>query len=521
MPTADRDARSAGFSPEIALTKADCAGGLGWARKRAAQLGITIVLIHSPDWSRQPAPFTVELAAARLGLSNRLLLDPGHHSLARLSRFTLATRASALPSELGRSLALGLSEYAHLARMCRQDPADRPIPRVGEPSSVLALWLDLDRREGVGGAVTHLSGVLGGFRAAGLRVTLLAPQEPPVQIASAIDEFVALPPLPRHARTTVGIAQIAVNRVARDVGSTLAATVRPSFIYQRYEALGTCGVELAHRLGVPIVVEWNASAVWVHTHWAPVHRPRRLIAPMMAAAERYVATRADILAAVSDNAAQMAIEAGAADCRLQVVPNAVDFDSVRSYAESAGPDPDPRLVGWVGSFGPWHGAEVLVRAIGLLPDEVRALMIGDGVRRSTCERLARELGVWQRIEWTGALPHSDTVKRLASCAVLASPHVILDDETPFFGSPTKIFEYMAIGRPIVASALAQIEEVLEEGVTAKLVPPGDPYALARATWQLMRDPELATSIGAAARSRVGEQHTWEERARTILSRIAD
>jgi glycosyltransferase involved in cell wall biosynthesis len=519
LNAAGRAARAAGLDPAIVLTKADCAGPLRGVRRRAAQLGIRTALIHSSDWSRQTAPHLFELAAARLGLRTYLAVGSEPGGFVRRGRFELAVRGGALPFSLARALALTAAEGARLAHAAKRDRPDRPLPRVAEPTSVLAIWLDLVGAGQVGGAVTHLGGVLGGFRKAGVHVMLLASHEPAPQIASSIDEFVRLPSPSRHARTTAGVAQLAINRLARDAGARLAHSRRPSFIYQRHQALGTCGVEVAHQLGVPAVLEWNGSEAWVHEHWNRSHRLGRVITHMIRAGERYVATRADVLAAVSSHAAEMALEAGAPGARVIVVPNAVDYPAIQSWASQVTSDRSAPQVGWVGSYGPWHGAEVLVRAIRLLPEEVRALMIGEGQRRPVCERLARELGVWERIEWAGALPHAETVSRLSRCSVLVSPHVPLE-KTPFFGSPTKIFEYMAIGRPIVASALAQLGEVLEDRVTALLVPPGDPSALAHAIRKLLGDHKLASALGAAARARARESHTWEERARTILRHLA-
>jgi glycosyltransferase involved in cell wall biosynthesis len=145
-------------------------------------------------------------------------------------------------------------------------------------------------------------------------------------------------------------------------------------------------------------------------------------------------------------------------------------------------------------------------------------MIGDGSLLSSCQRLAREIGVWARVEWTGAIPHREALQKLASCAVLASPHTPLPDQE-FFGSPTKIFEYMAIGRPIVASALGQLEEILDDGRTARLVQPGDPHALSDGIAEVLALPDRGASLGRAARAEANSRHTWDRRVRIILDQL--
>src|SRR5262249_61279701 len=77
------------------------------------------------------------------------------------------------------------------------------------------------------------------------------------------------------------------------------------------------------------------------------------------------------------------------------------------------------------------------------------------------------------VRFTGLIEQADGPQHLAACDVLASPHVPNADGTPFFGSPTKLFEYMAMGKAIVASDLDQVSEVLRHGETAWMVPPAD------------------------------------------------
>jgi glycosyltransferase involved in cell wall biosynthesis len=195
------------------------------------------------------------------------------------------------------------------------------------------------------------------------------------------------------------------------------------------------------------------------------------------------------------------------------------IDVARAQARSSASDATA-VVGWVGSFTSWHGADILVRALTRLPTWVRAVLIGDGAERLACESLARDLGVAPRVEFTGTLAHTEAVQRLAECDLLASPHVPMPGQ-PFFGSPTKIFEYMAIGRPIVASALEQIAEILEDRRTAVLVAPGDPESLARGIELVAKMPDRGEHLGRAARLEAERRHTWDARVRVLLDRLSD
>ena len=99
---------------------------------------------------------------------------------------------------------------------------------------------------------------------------------------------------------------------------------------------------------------------------------------------------------------------------------------------------------------------------------------------------------------------------------LVSPHVPNPDGTPFFGSPTKLFEYMAMGKGIVASNLAQIGEVLEHKKTAWLVKPGDVKDLADGILRLAQDKKLREELGKNARQKAIKNYTWEENVKRLI-----
>ncbi len=101
-----------------------------------------------------------------------------------------------------------------------------------------------------------------------------------------------------------------------------------------------------------------------------------------------------------------------------------------------------------------------------------------------------------------------------------SPHIPNADGSRFFGSPTKLFEYMAAGKAIVASDLDQIGEVLADGA-AVLVEPGSVDSLVRALRELAGDPERRATLGRAARERVLARYTWRHHVRAILDRLGE
>jgi glycosyltransferase involved in cell wall biosynthesis len=146
-------------------------------------------------------------------------------------------------------------------------------------------------------------------------------------------------------------------------------------------------------------------------------------------------------------------------------------------------------------------------------------MIGEGERRAQAEAIIRNAGLMDNVVFTGRVPQVDAPRYLAACDIFASPHVPNPTDTPFFGSPTKLFEYMAMGRGIVASDLDQIGKVLSHDKTAWLVKPGSVPDLAFGLERLLDDAALCQRLGTAARDEAVRRHTWRAHVARILNKL--
>jgi glycosyltransferase involved in cell wall biosynthesis len=316
-------------------------------------------------------------------------------------------------------------------------------------------------------------------------------------------------------------------------GAVLRATERAlhgraiGFVYQRYTTYGFAALQLARDRGVPLVTEYNGSEVWVARHWG---RPLQYEA--LARRIEYLNLRgAQLVSVVSKPLADEVASAGVSRERILVNPNGVDPDRYHPDVDATAVRTRFALhgrtvVGFIGTFGPWHGAEVLAEAMvrlftrqPSLRESVRVLLIGDGVELPRVRAVVERGGIAGCCVFTGLVPQAEGPEHLAACDVLVSPHVPNADGSPFFGSPTKLFEYMAIGRGIVASDLEQIGEVLEHEHTALLVPPRDVNALERAIERLVEDVELRARLGRNARARALERHTWREHVRRTIDAL--
>ena len=302
----------------------------------------------------------------------------------------------------------------------------------------------------------------------------------------------------------------AVTEIERDL---------PDFIYQRYSRFNWTGVEASLKTGRPLFLEYNGSEVWVGKYWDRVD-----MLDLLKRFEQLNLAAATRIFVVSDVERRNLERAGVALDKIVVNPNGVDAEKFRPSVggalmrEKLSIAEDETLVGFVGTFGPWHGVLTLGEAITLIPREarIRFLLVGGGVLRDETERIIREAGAEKRVIFTGAVKHDEVPALLDACDVLASPHVPLADGSEFFGSPTKLFEYMAMGKAIVASRLGQIAEVLTDEETALLVEPGDAHALSQAIMRLANSRDLRERLGAAARNAALTRHTWTHNAERVL-----
>lgn len=440
----------------------------------------------------------------------------------KLSRGRHLTRAAlrllaAIPAELAWTAIMALIARRAAAR-------DYALPRtVVRPNRVLYVRVDPTLNwmgSFVGGAATHTTGVINGFLQNGLSVDVLAsgrPQGIPGAIVTEVPGGRWMYDLFWPVMST-------------DYSRSLvqAASDAPiDFVYQRYLLGSFAGLELARRRGIPLVLEFNGSDVWVMRHWGP---GKVRFEGTLEALERRNLTDASLVVVVSEVLKQQVIDSGVPSDRVLVNPNGVDVDELAPYRERAAPEwrelagrPEAPTVGFIGTFGSWHGVEVLPELIERVNSELpetRWLLIGDGLLHSQVDRDLSRLECSDVVEMTGVLDRADALRLLACADVCVSPHLPNPDGSRFFGSPTKLFEYMGLAKAIVASDLEQIGEVIEHERTGLLCEPGDVACAARGVLRLLRDEDLRQRLGNAALEEARRHYTWDAHVRRILDALA-
>lgn len=374
-----------------------------------------------------------------------------------------------------------------------------------------------------GGALTHVTGFLSGLAKEGARSALFCGQ--PLQAACDVHIVSGS----RRFHLFREAANLSYNIRFIAAVHKLLAQRRPRLLYQRHGRFLFAGALLSRLMGIPLVLEYNASENWMAKYWDPAR-----FSPWLRLCERVAVRAASLIVVVSNPLKQQLMEVGVPAERILVNPNAVDPDWFYPHCGGAklrldlGFRAEDIVVCFVGTFSYWHGIAVLEQAIRSLLDKaqpaggrLKFLLVGNGL---LAPQLRNALEPYTRcglVTFTGAIPHRSVRAYLDAADILVSPHVHMPDGCQFFGSPTKLFEYMAMAKAIVASALDQIADVLEHGRTALLVRPGDPFELADSIQRLGADEQLRIELGRNARETALARHTWRQNARRVLAYYAD
>jgi len=428
-----------------------------------------------------------------------------------------------------RDLARKPALISQVTREVKQLSLNQKPDFSGLDLSATPVYLRTDLWFGVssGGSVGHIAGVLNHLdNFTGKPVLLTSDRIPTVRRdlsthliypEEAFWDFTELPSL-------------FFNQIFQSSACQLLSDRELSFIYQRYSTNNYSGVKLAKHYGIPFVLEYNGSEIWVSRNWGVKPLKYESLSERI---ELLNLKAANVVVVVSQPLKDELVARGIEADKILVNPNGVDSERYSPSIDGSGIRSQYNLdgkivIGFIGTFGKWHGAEVLATAFGRLlqafpkyREQVRLLLIGDGVTMPLVKEQLTEYNVSDACILTGLVAQEEGPFYLAACDILACPHVPNADGTPFFGSPTKLFEYMAMGKGIVASDLNQIGEVLEHDRTAWMVKPGDVESLKLGLKVMIDDSQRRNRLGQAARHEVVAKYTWREHTRKIIEKLKE
>lgn len=363
---------------------------------------------------------------------------------------------------------------------------------------------------GTKGASIHVRAVLGELarRTAEVHLVTVRPGgDPPPELAGVTVHELARPGGDAAARESalVDLDDAVAERLEAIVGER-----SPAVVYQRYSLWSCAPMELAARRGWPSVLEINAPLVDEQAR----HRD------LVDRATAETMTRRAVRAAARPIAVTPAVAGWAerlAGRPVAVVPNGVDPSRFAPRRHRGGRRPGPVTIGFVGTFKPWHDLDTLVETASRLRrtpgvPAARIVLIGDGPEHPRIvARLTAVVG-GGAVDAVGAVPADRVPALLAGLDIAVAPY---GREEQYF-SPLKVFEYLAAGVAVVASAVDGLAGVVR-GHEAVLVPPGDTDAFAAAVIGLCRDRAARAALGRAGRRAAVERFGWDRTVERTLA----
>ena len=293
-------------------------------------------------------------------------------------------------------------------------------------------------------------------------------------------------------------------------------------IHERFNLLALGGAWASRRLGIPLVLEVNADLLEQRKFkGVPERGLRRLFAEW--ATRTCFNAAAKIICISKSLKDQLRTRWNIDERKLTVLPCAADVDAFGANHDTQvirrrlGLTTEP-VVMWVGGFYPWHDLDLLLQSFTLVlqrnPD-TKLVLVGDGQTRPSVERIIQKNGLRQAVILTGAIAHTSVPEMLSIADMAVVPSVPVLASQGGTGTPLKLFEYMAAGKAIIATALNEAAEVIQDGHNGLLVEAGDVNRFAEAMLGLLNDPIERRRLGQTAREQAVKLYSWEQYTRKL------
>ena len=390
------------------------------------------------------------------------------------------------------------------------DPAPQLVPAADRSSSFRRLTILYHHRtRSRDGQSIHIDELIRALRACGHTVIVVEPKRVPATKESLNKQLL---PRPVYEVLEFCYSFLEFAKLA-----SAARRHHPDALYQRANILMLSGVWLARGFKLPYLLEVNA----------PLTRERGkfggLSLPWLARWTEHSCWRAaDRVLPVTGVLAREIEQAGVPRSRIVVTPNGVDLARLKPISMDEAKRRlglgDNLVLGFVGFVRDWHGLEHIVDLLKSEPAlaTARFLVVGDGPACAGLRARAEDLGVADRLIITGVFAHERLADYLSAIDITLQPEV-----TPY-ASPLKLFEYMAMGRAIVAPDTENIREILEDNVDSLIFPAGNIGDLAAAIRRLALDGALRARLGAGAAAKIVSRGlTWQRNAERVAGLIEE
>lgn len=289
---------------------------------------------------------------------------------------------------------------------------------------------------------------------------------------------------------------------------------KPDFIYERYALFHFIGSVLAHRVGVPIILEVNTPYAVAWEKFDKIYFPK-----LAKSTEKFIFLKVDAIVCVSHALKEYLVNFGICGKKITPMHNGVNLKKFNietngnNYKEILNIEVDKVVVGFVGSLRIWHGVDLLMNTIlntCRKNDKIHYLIVGDGELKNDLTSFIEKNGLGGMVTLEGSVSHEKIQYYIATMDIALMPN------SNSYGSPMKIFEYMAMGKAVIAPRLQPIMEIIDHDKNGYLVSPGEQKSLQGAIEILVENGDKRISMGNLAREKVVKEFSWDENAKKIV-----
>lgn len=312
------------------------------------------------------------------------------------------------------------------------------------------------------------------------------------------------------------VLELGYNLVAYRRLAQAARAFRPDVLYERYNLYLMAGHALAQRTGLPLALEINSPLAQERARFGKLQ-----LKGLAQRCEQTLWRAATFALPVSEVLAEQVREKRGRAEGVEVVHNGARLDvAITPAAESAvrarlGLAPDDLVLGFVGFVRDWHGVNWAMDVLPELGPKAHMVVVGDGPALANLKQRALAAGVEKQTHFVGAVPHHEVA------GYVATFNVALQVAAVAYASPLKIFDYMQLGRAIVAPDQANIREILTDGSDALFFRSGDAESFKSTLVRLCKDGDLRARLGAAAKATlIRRRFTWTDNAKRIAALYA-
>jgi len=296
---------------------------------------------------------------------------------------------------------------------------------------------------------------------------------------------------------------------------------QPDFLFQHHHDFTIGGTLIKEKTGLPFLLHCDFIQQWTKKNWGKLYMEN-----LLKWGEQIQWESADVIFTISNVAKRMMVDIyGADESKIVVNPNGVNTEffshseSERNRIRHQYGIEDKFVQGFSGTFGVYHGVEYLAESIrktvSLVPDAI-FLFIGDGELKPKVEEIIKRDNVENKVIFTGLVPFAEVPSYLSACDVLHSPCINNEDSSEYFGSPTKLFEYMGMQKPIIATSVGQQSDVIMNNHNGLLINEKSSDEIAEAVKEIWNDKELSNNISKNARNDAVNKWDWKNNALRII-----